>query len=138
MLNWISGLLYLNDCPHQPAIPIIFTVAGTITCLSNVINSFDKCSPNNCSPNNCNNSNESQKNRKTFIGIFNMLINLLVITCFITGLQIIYLQKTKIVKTKRLFIFSLYLCIWKWISIIRQEKSQLLPSNFILFCFLVT
>lgn len=71
-----SGLVHIDDCPHEPAIPIVIFIAGMSMSLSNAINTADRYSPP---------KQETYKVRKHIVGALNCIINSFSIACFIAG-----------------------------------------------------
>lgn len=70
------GLVHIDDCPHEPSIPIVILIAGISMSISNVINTADKYSPP---------KQKSYRLRKHIVGALNLIINCFSIACFIAG-----------------------------------------------------
>ncbi|CAG2164968.1 unnamed protein product [Oppiella nova] len=75
-LMTLIALVHIDDCPHQPYIPIWILMAGISMSISNIINTADKYSPPKQS---------SYKRRKRIVGALNLIANCFTIACFVSG-----------------------------------------------------
>lgn len=72
-----SALVHIDDCPHQPFIPLAILMAGLSMSLSNVVNAADKYSPPKQS---------NYKIRKRIVSALNLVTNCFTVACFVSGM----------------------------------------------------